>query len=415
MEQALTLAAALIQIPSPNPPSEERPVAQSLAAWLQNAGIDAEVLGVGSPDAPQANVFARIPGQPASGDVARPALIFCGHLDTVPAGEGGWDRDPYRPVREGGRLYGLGATDMKGAVAAMCVAAARLAREGRLAGDLLLAFTSGEETGSRGARALAESGRLDGAGGVVIGEPTGNRVGIAEKGGIWLDVTLVGRTAHGSLPHLGANAVAALAEALFRLEEAAGRVRGGTTNGTTNGGDSTLSDGQRRLRAALGRRPHPLLEAPTLAVTRAAGGVATNVVPDRATAVLDIRTLPGQSGAAILSAVDAVVQEVAHRRGLRGEVTSRGERVALEIAADHPLALACALAVEQVTAHTAERCGLTGATDATELVPTLQVPFVICGPGQMAQAHQPNEWVEEAAVGAAVEIYARLARHMLSR
>ena len=394
----IELASALIAVPSPNPPSEERPVAERLTTWLRENGIEAQVLGVDAPDSPQANVFARIPG-----GGTHPHLILSGHLDTVPPGEGAWQREPYTPTRDGGRLYGLGAADMKGAVAAMCLAAVRLAREGGLGGDLLLAFTSGEETGSRGARALARSGLLDGAAGIVIGEPTGNRVGIAEKGGIWIDLTVIGQTAHGSLPHLGANAVAALAEALVRLEEA-----------SAQSGGASLTLAQRRLRDALVRAPHPLLESPTVTVTRAAGGVATNVVPDRATAVLDVRTLPGQAGDTVLAAIRAVVEEVAGRRRCRAEVSSRGERVALETAAEAPLAIACAAAVEQVLGGAAERCGLTGATDATELVPALRIPFVICGPGHMAQAHQPDEWVDETALAAAVEIYAHLARRMLT-
>ena len=394
-DEVLALAAALIEVPSPNPPSEERAVAERLAAWLRERGVEVEVLGVEAPEAPQANVLGRVRGRGT-----RAPFILSGHLDTVPPGEGAWRRDPFRPERDGGRLYGLGAADMKGAVAAMCVAAAQLAREGALEGDLLLAFTSGEETRSRGARVLAKSGRLRGASGLVIGEPTGNRVAIAEKGGIWLDVTLIGQTAHGSLPHLGANAIAALAETLVRLEEAAS-------------GAGPLTPAQAQLRAALVRPPHTLLESPTLTVTQAAGGVATNVVPDRATAVLDIRTLPGQSGETILAAVRGVADEVAQRRGCRAEVSSRGERIALETAADHALVAACVAAVEAATGRTPERCGLTGATDATELVPALGVPFVICGPGQMAQAHQPDEWVDERALAEAVAIYAALVRRIL--
>ncbi|HEU5316821.1 MAG TPA: M20/M25/M40 family metallo-hydrolase [Chloroflexota bacterium] len=400
MSRAIELAEALIRIASPNPPSEERAVAEALATWLRGVGIEAEVLGVGASDAPQANVFARVRG---SGEL--PPLVLSGHLDTVPAGEGAWRRDPLNPERRDGRLYGLGAADMKGAVAAMCVAAARVAAtaaERPLRGDLLLAFTSGEETGSAGARALARSGRLDGAGGIVIGEPTANRVGIAEKGGIWLDLELSGRTAHGSLPHLGANAAAGLAEALVRLERAA--------ESDSPGG---LSVAERRLRDALWRPAHPMLGEPTLTLTRLAGGVATNVVPDRATAVLDVRTLPGQPGGAILEGVAGVLEEVAGRRGLQGTVGSRGERVALETPAEHPLVLACAVAVSAATGRAAERCALTGATDATELVPALGAPFVICGPGHMDQAHQPDEWVSLGALEESVEIYEHLARALL--
>ena len=94
-------------------------------------------------------------------------------------------------------------------------------------------------------------------------------------------------------------------------------------------------------------------------------------------------------------------------------MTSRGERIALETATDHPLVVACSAAVERALGRPAERCGLTGATDATELVPALGVPFVICGAGHMAQAHQPDEWVDEAALAASVAIYLELARRML--
>ena len=398
----VALAQELIRVPSPNPPWDERAVAELLTNRLREAAIDAEVLGVEDPGSAHANVFARIPG---TGH--RPPFVFCGHLDTVPPGERAWSRDPYTPAITGDMLYGLGATDMKGAIAAMCIAAMRLAAEARqgrpLAGDLLLAFTSGEETGSRGARALAQSGALNGSSGVVIGEPTGNDLGIAEKGGIWLDVSISGRTAHASLPHLGANAVAGLAEVLMLLEASM----------LPDVYMGTLSAAQSVLRAALVRPAHLLLGAPTLVPARMNGGVATNVVPDHATVVLDIRTLPNQRGADVLAAVAAVADEVAARRGLRSEVVSRGERVPLSTAEDHPLVTACATAIEEVTGRAPRRCGLTGATDATELVPALGLPFVICGPGEMAQAHQPDEYVAIPALEASVEIYYRLARAML--
>lgn len=400
---ALALAQELIRLPSPNPPCAERAVAEHLAAYLRAAGIEAVVQGVDAPDDVQTNVFARLPG---SGE--RPPFVFCGHLDTVPPGEGAWTRDPYAPVVEGDLLYGLGAADMKAAVAAMTVAALRLRDEqaggSALRGDLLLAFTSGEETGSRGARALARSGLLDGAAGMVIGEPTGNRTGIAEKGGIWLDVVFSGRTAHGSLPHLGANAVAGLAETLVALERAAA---------ADPPAGAPLSPAQRALRDALVRPAHPLLGAPTLIATRAEGGVATNVVPDRASAVLDVRTLPGQTGDSIMAAVRAVAHEVAERRGLAAAVTTRGERVALATLQEHPLVRACAAAVVRATGQEPVYYGLTGATDATELVPALDLPFVICGPGEMEQAHQPDEFVSVSALAASLEIYYHLARTFL--
>ena len=396
----LDLAAALIREPTPNPPGEERAAAQLLATWLRDCGVDAQLLPLGDPDSPRANVFARVPGR---GDA--PPLVLCGHLDTVPAGEGAWHRDPLSPAVEDDRLYGLGAADMKGAVAAMAVAAVRLAAESTerpLAGDLLLAFTSGEETGSYGAAAFARSGLLDRAAGIVIGEPTGNRVAIAEKGGLWVDLIVHGRTTHGSLPHLGANAAAGLVAILATLEAAA-LPHDAPTPASSESPSSPLS-----------LPPHPLLGAPTLAVTRLAGGVANNVVPDRASAVLDVRTLPGQSPDAIRAAILHLAETVAAPRGLRVTLDDLGSRVALDVPEDHPLVAATRGAVQDVLGQPPEICGLTGATDATELVPPLGLPFVICGPGQMAQAHQPDEFVALPALAAAEHIYYRLARRLLA-
>jgi succinyl-diaminopimelate desuccinylase len=149
-----------------------------------------------------------------------------------------------------------------------------------------------------------------------------------------------------------------------------------------------------------------------LTPTRLAGGVANNVVPDRASATLDIRTLPGQSHAAIRAGVEGVVSEVARRRRLRPAFVDQGDRSPLATAEDHPLIVACADAVRATLDRPPAYCGLTGATDATEIVPRLGLPFVICGPAEMAQAHQPDEFVAVDALLAAVEIYYRLARRL---
>ena len=407
LDDVLRLASALIRTPSPNPPGDEVQVAALLADWLAARGVDARQLPVDGPDSRMVNVFGRV-----AGAGRRPPLVLCGHLDTVPAGAGAWQRPPLEPEVVDGRLYGLGACDMKAAVAAMSVAAVRLARETAsqpLEGDLLLAFTSTEETRSFGARAFAASGLLDGAAGLVIGEPTGNRVGLAEKGGMWLELVVHGRTSHGSLPHLGANAASGLAAAVHALDVAA-QGESAIWAAATPGVRNALA----RLRAALMRPAHPLLGAPTLAVTRLESGVANNVVPDRATVTLDIRTLPDQDPEALRAAVAGLVEAVIAPRGLRLDVMDLGTRAALDVASDHPLVAAARQAVEDVLGVPAKTCGLTGATDATELVPPLGLPFVICGPGEMAQAHQPDEFVAVDALAASVEIYYRLARHVLA-
>jgi succinyl-diaminopimelate desuccinylase len=344
--------------------------------------------------------------------------VLCGHLDTVPAGEGAWQREPLSPEVVDGRLYGLGAADMKAAVAAMASVAVRLAADARdrpLAGDLLLAFTSGEETRSRGAQAFARSGLLDGAAGIVIGEPTGNRVGIAEKGGLWLELVLHGQTSHGSRPDLGANAATGIAELTYLLEIASlpGPAAPAAPVGALPSSSRAIQNAVAALDAVLRRPAHPLLGVPTLVVTRLRGGVANNVIPDRASATLDVRLLPGQSATEVRSAIEGVAEAVARPRGLRLEVVDLGARAALEVPEDDPLVAEARAAVAAVAGREAEIYGLTGATDATELVPPLRLPFIICGPGEMAQAHQPDEFVSLDALEASVEIYERLARRML--
>ena len=158
----------------------------------------------------------------------------------------------------------------------------------------------------------------------------------------------------------------------------------------------------------------PLLGRPTLTATRIAGGVANNVVPDRAAAILDVRTLPGQSHAAIRAGNRGGRRRRSPgRRDLRPEFVDHGERPALATPEDHPLVLACAAAVEATLGRPADLCGLTGATDATEIVPALGLPFVICGPGAMAQAHQPDEFVAVEPLRPRSTIYERLARALL--
>jgi succinyl-diaminopimelate desuccinylase len=408
--EAIALAEALIRLPTPNPPGGEHDLATFLVDWLRRRGVAAETraVDVEGARANSTNVFARVPGR---GD--RAPLVLCGHLDTVPAGEGAWQRDPFVPVVEDGRLYGLGAADMKAAVAAMAVVATRVAASKPLAGHLLLAFTSGEETRSCGARAFVQSGLLAGAAGLVIGEPTGNRVGIAEKGGLWLELVAHGQTSHGSRPDLGVNAAAGLAELVHAIELAAAPAAPAGPAGTWPGASRPLQDAVAALDRILRAPAHPLLGAPTLTVTRLSGGVANNVVPDRASATFDVRLLPGQDAASVRDAVEQVARAVLGPRNLRLETIDMGTRVPLDVPAEHPLVVATRAAVEAALGQPAETYGLTGATDATELVPPLGLPFVICGPGEMAQAHQPDEFVSLAALAASVEIYTRLVQRIL--
>jgi succinyl-diaminopimelate desuccinylase len=272
-------------------------------------------------------------------------------------------------------MYGRGSMDMKGQVAAMAVALRDLHASGRAPkGDVLLALSAGEETDSCGARMLAESGLLQGAGAVVIGEPTGFDVGYAHRGALWVRVEATGRRGHGSQPDRATNANCRLVEWLHPMEELEELVRGG--------GD-------------------PLLGHGTVSLNIMAGGDAPNVAPDLATATLDIRTVPGQRHDELLAALRA-----------------RDPRVTIDVIRDAPpvfveeTSALVQAAVEAVTAVRGEpprTRGLPYLTDASAFVDVLGVPRAIVGPGPESRAHTVDEFIEVEALVQGSTVFRRIA------
>ena len=190
-EEAKDILTKFVQTNTVNPPGNEKALALWIADEFKKAGIEAEVRDMGEG---RANVVARIKG---SGE--RKALLFDGHLDTVPPGN--WTEDPWGAVVKDGKLYGLGASDMKGGLAAMMHVVKAIKKSGAaLKGDLVFAASIDEETDSLGAWDLLKSGGLDGVGAIVIGEPNYNEITICEKGALWLKVTTHGQTSHGAMP-----------------------------------------------------------------------------------------------------------------------------------------------------------------------------------------------------------------------
>ncbi|HEY3107581.1 MAG TPA: M20/M25/M40 family metallo-hydrolase, partial [Chloroflexota bacterium] len=294
-DELVELTRQAIRFASVNPPGDEAPLAEMLAAALRREGIGVELVAHGPG---RASVAARLRGAGR-----RRGLILTGHLDVVGAGERPWRHDPFGGEVANGRVYGRGSSDMKGAVAAMLLAAAALRRAGAsLAGDLVLAFTAGEEVDGLGAEALATSGLLGGSDAVVIGEPSDLDVYVAEKGNLTVEIETAGRTAHASMPELGVNAIYGMADLIAALE---------------------------RWRPA--GAPHPLLGEPTLSVGLVRGGVKSNVVPDGCVVEVDLRTLPGQVQARVLAELEELLTDLRRRRpGLEVRVSRTLGRAAVE-------------------------------------------------------------------------------------
>jgi succinyl-diaminopimelate desuccinylase len=276
---------------------------------------------------------------------------------------------------------------MKAGVAALLVAMEAVQHTGvSLQGDLLFAGTAGEEVDSMGAKRLVEQQKLGDVGFMIIGEPTANRVFTAEKGVLWLEVRTKGQTAHGSMPHLGVNAIMHMTKLLHALEA-----------------------------EHIPYQTHPLLGGFTMNVATIAGGVKTNVVPDACRVSIDLRTVIGQDHQQIVDTVRQLIDRLcAEDSTFHAEVHVLTERIPLDIPFDNPLVQTFVQVRDQVIGQTSQPAAATFATDGSVFVPAYEAPMVICGPGLPEKAHQPNEYVEIDKLITAARIYTLAALRLLT-
>ena len=271
------MARKLVQTPSVNPVLEkggtgEGEIAELVAGWLGQWGYSTRTTEVA---AGRFNVVAR------RGPPSGPVLLLNGHLDTVGVED---MADPFSGKLREGRLCGRGAADMKGGVACILAAAARLAAE-NLPGELVVALTADEEHASLGMETLVASGiRADAA---VVCEPTRLAVMPAHKGFLWIEAVVKGRAAHGSRPELGVDAIAHAGHLLVAFEAEAARLARDAN--------------------------HPLLGPASVHAGTVSGGSAPSVYPDRCEVVFERRTLPGETADQVMREAEAVLARA--RRG----------------------------------------------------------------------------------------------------
>jgi acetylornithine deacetylase len=337
------------------------------------------------------NIIARLDGD-APAESGGELLMYAVHQDTVPVE--GMSVAPFTPEIRDGRLYGRGACDVKGGMAAMLTAVARLAEE-RPAGrpTLLLACTVNEECGFSGARALAETLR-NRCGGIaprlpdaaVVAEPTGLDVVVAHKGTIRWRCHTTGRAAHSSRPQEGVNAIFKMAQVLRVLERYQSDVVG------------TL-------------HAHLLCGPATMSVGMIHGGISANVVPDRCTIEIDRRLPPGEDAA---TAYRHVIDHLANHPDLGFEILHDPpymQGLAMSDAGSAAVAARLASITRDVTGQS-RPVGVPYATDAAFFA-AAGIPSVVYGPGSIAQAHTKDEWIALDQLEQAVEVLYRLGRRGL--
>jgi succinyl-diaminopimelate desuccinylase len=386
--ELVSLTRALVRIPSvvrPGDPSAtEAGVAESVRSWLTKEGLSVEVQDV-APDRP--NIIGSL-GEKGDGR----SLLLEGHTDVVTEGdEAEWSHPPFAAELVDGRIYGRGAADMKGGLAAAMIAAAAIRRSGvSLRGRLVVGALVDEERDMIGARHLVTTdvGReLDAA---IICEPEQNEICLEQRGVVWARVTIRGRMAHGAMPEAGANPIAALGEMLRQCRVI-----------------------ERRLRAASERSRYlkPPTVTPTVVRSPGQGTPQPNVIPSTAEAILDVRLTPGPDVDAVSAAIDAACQAAA--RAVPGVTIDwkpiNGFRLATRVGRDEAIVQAMMKAVRHATGRSPRFGGVPGSTDGTILRTVLGIPIVTCGPGNRLIPHQVDEYVEVAELLAAARIYAAAA------
>ena len=376
----------LVRIPSVHDPArglDEQPAADFVATQLRAFGWE-PVIDVVAPGRP--NVVAVLEGGGGDG----PTLMFEGHTDVVTEGEG-WTVDPFGGEVRDGRLWGRGAADMKGGLAAMLFATHALASRGPFPGRVVLAALVDEEGMMLGAKDLVARGRTEGIDGVICCEPEGGEICHVAKGAIRLRLDLHGKMAHGAMPFEGRNPNRGVGAAIGVLAELERDLQG-----------------RHETHEHLGQ----VWITPTVLAAGSAGQM--NVMPASASVWIDVRTIPGVDHDDLVGEVSTLVASAAGDHGIRADVTVIDDRPAVATAPDDPLVRAVWDAHAAV-AGPPRLGGVPGATDGTVITSRAGIPSVVYGPGGKWIAHQADEFVEVDDLITHARVYVEAADRFLRR
>ena len=343
----------------------ELAAAEVISAEFRRSGIDSSI---DRWDQSRANIVAHVKSAGR-----RAGLLFACHLDVVGPGEATWKHPAFTAVESDGKIYGRGSVDMKGGTSAAVAAIRQIVDSGvKLQGDIIFSAVAGEETDSAGARRFVDDkGWLPELAGVVIPEPTDFEIVTAHRGMLWLEVTTKGKAAHSSAPQLGVNAINWMRLILNELES-----------------------------YEINTEPHKLLGTCSMSINTIAGGKAMNVVPDKCSIGIDIRTLPGQDHQAIIADLEEICAKLrADNKQFEAAVSVLRQMQSMETDSD------CDFVREFCSVVGTDKTKAVGFTTDGPYFASLGSPVVIFGPGQPHLCHKPDEYIDVADLEKGVEHY----------
>ncbi|MBU5436907.1 M20 family metallopeptidase [Tissierella sp. MSJ-40] len=356
-DKATLILKKLVKTNSTNPLGNEMDMVKAILDYFPK-DVDYHILDHGNN---RGSLVINIPGK------GKDSLAFIGHIDTVPVSdESSWDYPPFEGLIEEGYLYGRGSSDMKGGVTSMILTALYFIENHITPSvNLKFLFTADEESGGIGITSLREEGYLDGVSVIFIAEPSDEKIGLCEKGALWLQIFATGKESHGSKPELGVNAVENLIDFIYKLKK--------------------IVDLEKQ---------HPLLGRATFAITQLKGGVKTNITPSKAEATLDIRTVPGMDHEDIMDKAFRIADEMEELNPqLKLNIVIENNRPAISTKKEEQFVKDIIKTYEELD-YPVDFKGINFYTDASQVIPFYNVPFVILGPGEEKMAHQKNERIE---------------------
>lgn len=359
-EKVVMLTKKFVQFDTQNPPGKEKELAQYVEEYLRSLGLKTELLDF-LPNRP--NLFAEY----KVNDKGK-KFLFDGHLDTVPVGNPLlWTVDPFSGTLKEGKIFGRGAADMKGSIAAFVHALETLIDSGvELNGSVHMLLTSDEEISALGTREFLKKGYSADAS--IVGEPSCLEVNVAHKGVARWRLKTLGKSTHASTPEEGVNAIYKMAKVLNELEKLAKSY-------------------------SMSSRQHPLLGRPTLNVGTIVGGTKDNIVPDFCEITIDRRLLPGDRVEEVEREFNQLLSRLASDDpSLKFELKLYHSHNPAETPPNHPFVILANWCVEKVLGERRPVKGFQATTEMSHLVEA-GIPSIILGAGDIKVAHTVDEYV----------------------